>query len=179
VKLDDAVVDGSASVDAILREFGDRTFGPLLTLCGIVMITPLGSIPGLPAVVSACIISISLQLIFGRTKPWLPERLRRLKISRKNIKTSQRFARPVFEKVDGFVRPRMSWAATKAARIFVAIISIFLALALLVLAALPFGGLIPGFLIVFFGLGIMARDGLILTLCFSTIILMLSPLFLT
>lgn len=177
-KLDDAVTNDTASVDNILTEFGDRSFGPILVLSGTVMISPLGAIPGVPVVMAALIISSSLQLIFGRKKPWLPERIRRLKIPGKKVHQSKIFFRPYFKKVDGLVRPRMPWAATRTTRLTVAIVSIFLAMALLILAALPLGGLIPGALIAMFGLGIMARDGLVLSLTFGLVILMIGVGFL-
>jgi len=177
-KLDDATTDDSATVNSILNEFGHRSFGPILTLCGIVMLTPLGAIPGVPAILAICITSSALQLIFGRKKPWLPKRIGRLKISSARLVKAKRLFRPFFRFIDGLIRPRMTWAASEGARLSVALISIFLALALLILAALPFGGLIPGFLIALFGVGILARDGLILTICFTTIIGLVSLIFL-
>lgn len=124
-KLDDASVGESTSVTGILNEFGDRSFGPILTVCGAVMITPLGSIPGVPAILAARIISSSLQLIIGRKKPWLPKRIQRLKISSQRLRSLKTFVRPLFSRVDGLVRSQMWWATTKGARISVAITSIF------------------------------------------------------
>ena len=173
-KLDDAVVDDHASLDGILNEFGDRSFGPILTLCGVIMITPLGAIPGAPIIIAACIIANSLQLLLGRNKLSLPKRISGLKVSKSHVKKSKAFMKPIFERIDGHLRPRMSWAATKTVRIIVAIISIVLALLLLILSPMPFGAMIPGALIAFFGLGIMARDGLVLTICFSIIIVFVS-----
>jgi len=46
----ETAMDGSNSVDlkTVVEAFGNRSFGPIMVLCGLCMMTPLGAIPGIP-----------------------------------------------------------------------------------------------------------------------------------
>ncbi len=165
-KVDDAVEDGETDLKSLIESFGNRAFGPILTLVGLFMMTPLGAIPGVPIAFAVIVITFAGQLLLARKTPWMPEVLRKVKIQKSKVDKARRFVRPVLTAVDGILRPRFQVLATGPATVVAALIAIVLALTMFPLGAVPFGVVIPGFLIGLFGLGIMARDGFIMALAF-------------
>lgn len=166
-KVDDITDGEKTSLKTVIRNFGDRAFGPVLTLCGLFLLTPLGAIPGAPIALCIIIFSFSLQIVAGRSHPWLPTALEKVNVTQDNIDTTKEHLEPVLKKLDGIVRPRFRWAATENARVFAAVLSMILAVTLLPLGAVPFGAMIPGAIIAIIGVGIMARDGLALLVGFG------------
>ena len=72
-------VDGTETdLKTIVEAFGDRAFGPVMILCSLFLMTPIGAIPGLPAAFGLIIIVFALQLLFRRETPWMPDVLRRI-----------------------------------------------------------------------------------------------------
>ena len=165
-KVDDAVENGETDLKTLIESFGNRAFGPILTLVGFFMMTPLGAIPGVPIAFAVIVITFAGQLLLARETPWMPEVLRKVKIQKTKVDKAHRFVRPVLAAVDGVLRLRFQVLAKGPAIIFAALISIILALTMFPLGAVPFGVVIPGFLIGLFGLGIMARDGIVMALAF-------------
>ncbi len=166
-KVDDAVENGETDLKTLIESFGNRAFGPILTLVGFFMMTPLGAIPGVPIAFAVIVITFAGQLLLARQSPWMPEVLRRVKIKKERVDKARRFVRPVLSAIDGILRPRLQFLAKGPATVFAALIAIVLALTMFPLGAVPFGVVIPGFLIGLFGLGIMARDGVVMALAFS------------
>ncbi|WP_371395355.1 exopolysaccharide biosynthesis protein [Fretibacter rubidus] len=166
-KVDDLPKGQKTNLKTVISAFGDRAFGPVLTLCGLLLLTPVGAIPGAPLALCVIIISFALQIIFGRSQPWLPKFLRKIEVRQSDIDTTKKYVEPVLETLDGIVRPRYKWAATETSRYFAAVLSILLALTLLPLGPIPFGATLPGVIIAVIGMGIMARDGLALMVGFG------------
>lgn len=165
-KVDDAVESGETDLKTLIESFGDRALGSILTLVGFFMMTPLGMIPGVPIAFAIIVITFAVQLLLARKTPWMPEVLRKVKIQKTKVDKAHRFVRPVLAAVDGVLRSRFQVLAKGPAIIVAALIAIVLALTMFPLGAVPFGVVIPGFLIGLFGLGIMARDGMIMALAF-------------
>lgn len=166
-KVDDAVEEGETDLKALIESFENRAFGPVLGLAGLFTMTPLGAIPGVPAAFGLIVIVFAVQLLLRRDTPWMPKVIARVKIKKARVDKARRFVRPVLEAVDGIVRPRLQWAATGPASVLAALIAIVLSITMVPLGAIPFGVVIPGFVILLLGLGIMARDGVIMLLAFA------------
>lgn len=166
-KVDEIASGEDTDLHTVIAAFGDRAFGPVLTLCGLLHLTPIAAVPGIPIALGVVIISFAGQLVFGRDTPWMPEFLRKVKIKQSAIEKTRKRIGPILSKVDTLIRPRYKWAATDTARTIAALISVIFAITLLPLGSVPFGVVIPGLIITLIGLGITARDGLILMLGFS------------
>ncbi len=163
----DSLDGDETDLHSVVESFGDRAFGPVLTLCGLFLVTPLGAIPGVPIALGLIIISFALQLLIGRDTPWMPKFIAKIKIKRERLEKTQRIARPWLARIDGLVRPRQSWAAGVFARFLAALIAIILAITLFPLGVVPFGVAIPGIVIIILGLGVTARDGIIMLIGFT------------
>jgi len=101
-------LDGADSVDlkTVVEAFGDRSFGPIMVLCGLCMMTPLGAIPGIPPAFGIIVIVFAVQLLFRRKTPWMPNILRRVKIPGDKLFKVQAKVRPILAKIDAIIRPR-------------------------------------------------------------------------
>ncbi|MGE0828195.1 MAG: exopolysaccharide biosynthesis protein [Hyphomonadaceae bacterium] len=73
-------------------------------------------------------------------------------------------ARPWAQRIDRVLKPRLTFLATAPFVFLIALACIAAALVTFPLGLIPFAPLAPGFAIVFFGLGMTARDGLFLAL---------------
>lgn len=165
----ETTLDGSESVDlkTVVEAFGDRSFGPVMVLCGLCMITPLGAIPGLPPAFGVIVIVFALQLLFRRKTPWMPEVLRRVKIPADRLSKVQNKVRPFLAKIDGIIRPRLQWAATEPMLVLVSLVAIIISLTFFPLGMVPFGVVAPAIIILLLGLGLTARDGVLTILGLS------------
>ena len=158
-----ATLDGDDSVDlkTVVEAFGDRSFGPIMILCGLCMMTPLGALPGIPPAFGVIVIVFALQLLFRRNTPWMPEILRKVKIPADKLLKVQKKVQPVLAKIDGIIRPRLKWAATGPMQVLISVFAIILSLTFFPLGMLPFAVVAPATIILLFGLGITARDGVL------------------
>lgn len=173
-KVDESIVGAETDLKSVVESLGDRAFGPVLALSGLIMVTPLGAIPGMPIALAAVIISFSLQLLLGRETPWLPQTLRRIRFKQKSITSARERVEPILSFIDGAVRPRLPWASHIYVRKLAAVFAIFIALLLIPLGAVPFGVAIPGLVLTLIGLGILARDGLLLLAAFTILPIIIS-----
>ena len=165
----ETALDGSESVDlkTVVEAFGNRSFGPIMVLCGLCMMTPLGMIPGIPPAFGVIVIVFALQLLFRRKTPWMPEVLRRVKIPAEKLSKVQVKVRPFLAKIDAIIRPRLQWAATGPMQVLISIVAIFVSLSFFPLGMVPFGVVAPAAIILLLGLGITARDGILTILGLS------------
>src|SRR5688500_9271169 len=65
------------SVGEVYRAIGERSFGPLLLLAGLLGMTPVSAIPGAPTTLAVITVLITVQLLFGRRTLWLPSQIGR------------------------------------------------------------------------------------------------------
>lgn len=162
----EAVGGTETDLKTIVEAFGDRAFGPVMILCSLFLMTPIGAIPGLPAAFGLIIIVFAVQLLFRREYPWMPEVLRRIKISDAKLEKTRNVVSPVLRRIDNIIKPRLPWMTSGPAQVLTALLSIILALTMIPLGVVPFGVVAPAFIIGLFGLGITARDGFLILLGF-------------
>lgn len=60
------------SVEQMLETCGQTSFGPLLLIPGLVVISPVGGMPGIPTLVALLVAISAVQLVFGRCYIGLP-----------------------------------------------------------------------------------------------------------
>lgn len=153
-------------LDDLLQEFGTRSFGPVLIVLSLVIISPIGSIPALPIALGAVIALFAVQLVFGRARPWLPHRLRKVGIDRGRAERFRERWQDRLERIDAMLRPRFEWAAAAPSQWFASFCLIFLSATMIPLELIPFGATVPAVAMLFFGIGLTVRDGLMMLLGF-------------
>lgn len=140
---------------------GQRSFGPLLLVAGLAALTPLGVIPGLPTVFAILVVLIAGQLVIGRDRFWIPKPLRERTVGADRLRRAVRWARKPARGVDRIVRPRLAVFTHAGFTRVVAVICVVIAFAIPPLELLPFAVAAPASAIAAFGLGLTAKDGLL------------------
>lgn len=162
----EAAGGGQVDMKDLVQAFGDRAFGPVMILCSLFLMTPIGIIPGLPAAFGLIVIIFALQLLFRRKYPWMPEILRKVEISDAALEKTQRKVSPLLRKIDSVIRPRLPWVTSGPMQVLTALLAIILSITLVPLGVVPFGVVAPAFIIGLLGLGITARDGVLIIIGF-------------
>src|SRR5688500_20218292 len=73
------------TVNAMLDEIGHRSFGPLILFAGLVPLSPIGDIPGIPSIIAVFVIHVSAQMLARRQYFWLPRWLLNRPVSKKRL----------------------------------------------------------------------------------------------
>ena len=152
--------EGTISVGDLLNMFGHRSFGPIITLLGLlVVLPPLGGIPGLPAVIGVIILLFSIQILFGADHIWMPSFVEKRSIETSKLKEAEDKVKPWLERIDRTITERLAWATGRVATYLAAIAVSLLAILMIPLELVPFAVAAPGVAIVLFGLALVAKDG--------------------
>ena len=149
------------SVEEIMDAIGRRSFGPLLLLAGLLGMTPVAAVPGAPSVIALIVLLVSSQMLIGRDSFWLPGPLLRAKIAADKLQNTVKVARKPARIVDRLVKPRLQVLTRPMADRAVAAACVLLAMMTPPLELLPFVAFLPAAAVATFGLGLVARDGLL------------------
>ncbi|MGO1502225.1 MAG: exopolysaccharide biosynthesis protein [Marinobacter sp.] len=152
---------GYTSTRAVVNALGRRSYAPLLLLPGLATLSPIGGVPGVPTVISALILLVSMQLLFGRRSFWLPEWLLNRSVSRSKLATSRRWMLRPARFIDFFLRPRLTFMTKGAGVYLIALISIVIALMMPPMELVPFSAIGAGLALTLLGLALLAHDGLV------------------
>ncbi len=151
-------------LDDIVEAVGRRSYGPLLLVIGLFAISPATVVPGLTWLAAVLTLLVAGQMLLGFKRPWLPRKALRTKLPREGSVKAIEQVRPWARRIDSVLQPRLALLTQPP---FVNLVALFVIAAALVtfpLSLVPLAPLAPGLAVVFFGLGMVARDGLWLTL---------------
>jgi hypothetical protein len=152
---------GRITVADMMDALGDRSFGPLLLLPSLVAVSPVGAIPGLPAVTSAIEVVLIVQMLMGHDHFWIPQWLARRSVDGHKLAAGLKKFRPLMVFFDHtLLRPRLAWLTTGPFLYIIALLSLAVALITPILELIPLGGIPPNAAVAAFALAITARDGL-------------------
>ena len=154
------------SVQALIEALNSRGFGPLLIGPALITILPTGAIPGVPDVCALIVILMSLQILFRRTHPWMPLRLADFSFSREKFLGAIEKAKPYTRKVDRVIYPRLKYFTRDVFEPVIALIAIILSVCIMIMGFIPFLAALPASGILFLGLGLVGRDGLMMVFGF-------------
>lgn len=171
-RLEAAGANDRVSLDAIVKEVGQSSFGPLVLLAGLITVSPvIGDTPGVPTAMSIFVFATVGQLLFGRKRVWLPQWLLQRSIAKDKFCRALNWMRRPVRLVDRFLRPRLTILTGRFGTYGIA------AGCILIAAALPFTELILltanglGAALTAFGLALIANDGLMALLAFALLAL--------
>lgn len=158
----EATTEGSerVAVRDILDAFANRLFGPLLAVPGLILVSPLGAIPGAPGLAAVLVVLVAGQLALGRDWPWMPRWISQRWVERERVIAGLDRARPVAQRVDRVIRPRYERLVSPPMPRVLAGLCMLLGVSLVPLGFIPFAVAIPGMAMMLLGLALIARDGL-------------------
>lgn len=148
----------------ILDAVGRRSYGPLLLVIGLFAISPATIVPGMTWFAAALTLIVAGQMAFGMKRIWLPRKTMQIELSRQAVLGGLAKCRGFARGVDRVLKPRLRFLTKPPFVNLVALLVLGAALITFPLGLIPFAPLAPGLAVVFFGLGMVARDGLWLLL---------------
>lgn len=154
----------SLTLGEVLDAFGRRSYGPLLLVIGLFAISPATVIPGMTWFAAALTLIVAGQMALGLKRIWLPQKALQAELPRDAVLGGIEKSRGVAKRIDGLLKPRLTFLSGPPFVNVVALLCIGAALITFPLGLIPFAPLAPGIAVVFFGLGMTARDGLWLLL---------------
>ena len=158
-------VGGSASVSVgdVMDMIGRRSFGPLLLIVGLFSISPATIVPGMTWFSATLSLLFAVQLALGARYPWLPRSLLRVCIARDALRAGTNDGlRKWARRLDFVLRPRLVFLSEPPFANLAGLLCVAASVATFPLGLIPVAPLAPGIAITIIGLGLFARDGLIL-----------------
>jgi len=155
--LDDigAKSDPKLYLGEVVNAFGERAFGALLLLFGLLNALPLP--PGATAVLGIPLLLLSIQLVLRTDQLWLPKWALKRSIDRASYrKSAARVAKPI-RTVERLSRPRLLVLTGSVSELAIGLVCTLLAV--IVMLPLWSTNMFPAFIIAVFGFGMMQRDG--------------------
>ena len=151
----------TVSVGELTDALGSRSFGPLLLLPSMILITPLSGIPGAPTVGAIIIVLVALQMVVGSNKVWLPEFIRKRTLRRTKIDSVAKRLKPAARFIDRITSRRLAFLTHRPFSLLLVIPCIVLALAMPPLEIVPMTSTILASGVFLLALALTAQDGLL------------------
>jgi len=155
---------GRVSLNAIIEAVGSRSFGPLLLITGIIMVSPLSGMPGVPTTMGLLVLLIAGQLLFRRQHFWLPHWMLKRSIGKDKLRKGVNWLRPPARFIDGWLRPRLPVFTHGACIKVISLVCAVIAATMPIMELVPFSAHSAGIALTAFGLSLIARDGLLVLL---------------
>ena len=154
----------TVTVRELMEAVGRRAYGPLLTLLGFVAIGPLTLVPLTTSLFALIILLIALQMAFGKRYPWLPGRILRIEFPREQLVKAVEGAQGWVRPIDALLAPRFTFLTEPPFAMLIALICVGAALITFPLSLMPLAPIVPSLAVLLFGLGVTARDGVLILL---------------
>ena len=103
--------EGSICIEDILELAGERSFGFFLAVLSFPSALPLPA-PGYSTPFGVFIVLLALQLVAGRTTPWLPKWVLQTSIERKHFQKWVQAGIPWLQRIENIARPRWKQLCT-------------------------------------------------------------------
>lgn len=152
----------NVSVGEILEAGGERSFGPVVLVAGLITIAPLiGDIPGVPTILGLVVLLTLGQLLFQRHSIWLPSWISRRYVPQDKLLKALDWLHKPAGFLDRWTGPRLVFLVDGPGLYVMAIICMTVATAMPVMEVVPFSANGGGAALTTFGLAIVAPDGLL------------------
>jgi hypothetical protein len=157
ILLDELTEDETVTLGELRDRLARRGFGLLMIVLALPTLLPVLP-PGSAAAIGLLYILLSLQMLFGRNEPWLPNRLSRYRLSARAIATLRNRGVPFLRRIERFSRPRLLPVDDRIASRGVAVVVLLLGIVLV--PPFPFLNTLPALAVLIMGVGLLNRDGL-------------------
>lgn len=139
----------------------NRVLGFIMMLFAIPCTLPMP--PGIPFLCGLVLVASGIHLVVGRETLWLPRFVSDRAIKRIVLERIVSRTVPIARRLERLCRPRWAWLTTRLGRSCIG--AIVVVLAIILLLPIPFlGNMPPGLAISILALGLIERDGLVISL---------------
>lgn len=146
------------SVATLLEGFHERGFGVMTLLFSIPMALPIPKPPGLSTLFGVPLLILTLQQAAGRHTVWMPDIIRRKRISSEKLIRVLDGSIPWARKIEYLLRPRMESMTRGVVSHLIGFCGCLMAMCMMI--PLPGTNTVPSFGIALMSAGVMMRDGL-------------------
>lgn len=140
-----------------VEELKDRSFGVLLLIFAIPNACLLASIPGVSIFFGIILIFVSIQMMLRREKAWFPKFIINQKLSKKHFESVLNIFNPYLVKIEKVLKPRFSLLTAMFLERFLGFVCLIHGI--LITLPIPMANFLCGVALVFFALGMIAKDG--------------------
>jgi len=144
----------------VLDDLNERAFGLFLLFLALPCCIPF--LYGVPQIVALPMMFVSVQILFGRRSPWLPEKLGARTVSKDSLTGLAERAGPWLRRIEALSRPRLTALTRTPADRMVGLALVLFSASILV--PLPGTNTVPGFAVVIVSMGLLQRDGVMVIL---------------
>ncbi|HEX2140312.1 MAG TPA: exopolysaccharide biosynthesis protein [Woeseiaceae bacterium] len=153
--------DGNVQIGRLVEAVGRRSFGPVLLLAGLIAVSPLSGVPGMPTTVAVIVTAVAVQFLMGRSHFWLPQWVQKRKISHDRFCKTVAWLRKPARFTDGLLKQRLEFLTHDAGIHAIAVLVVIIAATMPPLEIVPFAATTAGLALTAFGLAVIAHDGLV------------------
>lgn len=151
---------GEVSIGTIRDQLGDRSFAALLVFFAAINMIPLP--PGASAFLGLPLLIISLQMVYGSKRVWLPEVLTKRSISATTFRSVSDRVIPWLVWIEQMIRPRYWPFRRRRGDRVIGVIALLMAISITL--PIPLGNWPPAFSTALLGLALSERDGILFAL---------------
>lgn len=145
----------------IIDTVGSRSFGPVLMTIGILLLSPLSGIPGVPTISGLLILFIAVQILVLDEGFWLPAWILERHLPSDKLLKGIRFLEPAATYIDARLHPRLTIVVRGPGSYLLGGICVAIACAMPLMEIIPFSATAAGFALTVFGLAMISLDGLL------------------
>jgi hypothetical protein len=149
------------TIGNIVETIGRRSFGPLLLVAGLLAVSPLTGIPGVPTTLGLLVALIAGQLLLRRKRLWLPAWIEHRHVRTEHLATAVRWLRRPARVIDRLLRPRLEGVTEQGGLYAIALVCALIGVVMPSLELVPFSAHLAGIAVTGFGLALIAHDGLV------------------
>jgi hypothetical protein len=151
---------GQVSIGTIRDRLGDRSFAALLVFFAAINMIPLP--PGASAFLGLPLLIVSLQMVYGSRRAWLPELLTRRSVSAETFRSIADRVVPWLIWIEQMIRPRYWPFRRRRGDRVIGLIALLMAISITL--PIPLGNWPPAFSTALLGLALSERDGILFAL---------------
>lgn len=148
------------SIGTIRDKLGDRSFAALLVFFAAVNMIPLP--PGASALLGLPLLIVSLQMVYGSKRAWLPELLTKRSVSAETFRAISDRVVPWLLWIEQMIRPRYWPFRRRRGDRVIGLIALIMAISITL--PIPLGNWPPAFSTALLGLALSERDGILFAL---------------
>ncbi|SDI97886.1 exopolysaccharide biosynthesis protein [Lutimaribacter saemankumensis] len=157
------------SLREIIGHVGDRSFTTMILLTGLVLVSPLSAIPGMPTTGALIILAVATQYLLGRNHLWLPGVLLDRRIGRDKLDGAIDFLHKPLGWIDRRTKRRLSFLTHRPLKWIVMLTIMATVLPWPILEPLPMVTSIGATAVSLLAIGLVTRDGLFIVLGYAFI----------
>lgn len=163
----DVLEDEEVSIGKIADSVGYHGNFTFVLVPAVPVTTPLSGIPGLSTLTGLLIAISSAQILVGRTSIWLPQWMRKLEVSRDQMRRALTYLDRTAHFISRVTKRRLEPLVGRLARRLIAGLCLICGGAMPLLEFVPFTSSVSGAFVSLLSIGVITRDGLMVVIALA------------